>query len=406
MQILLFACLVQIPLMPYVAITANNSLQAQYRLAAELEQCYSRVIELACEHSLDIGRESEWQSVFRVAERFDRLDSPMANTIKSVCTIMKRLFSNERSNMQFPNWCGKVAAEFTPVDNSMQGRRDLIAVLLARLYLRASQNGAHGDDVAAAARLLVDNENCLSLSPKSLNDARIVTAFKNYVGVTAKLEAQCYKKRVAQPHAPIGSVNNDSQDLTSLLNRSFKAYEDALKVAEKSSLSESIRRIQNNQVDWVLLLCSIRLFPKRAPDFDGNRLLPEARSYWLRTKQPDKLIELLDEQAELVKRMAHQQLLAPMLVTLAQTECLLAEAINKQLKSASLGTTQPSQSSPEERIRSHLFRALHNLEIAFLSLDEIQILDDLELFHLAALRTLDSRVCTEFDVWYAKVTIP
>ncbi len=256
-------------------------------------------------------------------------------------------------------------------------------LLKARLYLRASQNGARIGWANQAQPQLAEGLKLVEPPqgyPKDDLLTHLHIAYLHYLGIVSKLQAQHYKAY----EAVVGK--KEAEDRATLLKKAFNYYTQAEKEADEAKLAVAKARAHGNLMDWWLLLHAIALEKEDpATPLQRDNLPVAAITIFKNIRDhPEKQVKHLEEKVDELKRGFSERPSAISLVTTAQAECLLALAC--QRKADPGGDWQKPKAPCDEALR-HCHTALAYLKIAWPVFDEKEIFDQKRLhdYHLGPL---------------------
>lgn len=392
MRVILLGAILGIPAIPVVAVRYATFSQTQQGAKQLFEKCWNAMIEFVCDDPLDAGAQRRFDGYHRLMATLPPDLDPRSSALDSIDRVLNDLYQPIRGRIRFTDHCAEIAAKYQGEDVHAHSHPELYVLLRARLYIRGSQNGVYMPDVIAAQALLEEGLVYLPQSPSTMEETRIWVAYRNYLGVVHKLRTQWYSKR-RRPTSDARS-SDMSSDRAALFAKAYEYYEQARKMAEEHSLGVALGRVQNNLVDWNLLLFASVLDRNGADSIDPTQLPAALRPRWNSLENPESLVRLIEQQLDDIERNLQKSLMPAFLVTMAQTECLLATA-----KLRLFGDQDYEELSQVDRstIKPHLRRALHSLKIAIYSFDEADVLKHLDIFHLSALVEMDDAISEEFN---------
>jgi hypothetical protein len=375
-----------------IHIAHQKSLQA-------LDHAWDSMMLSVCDNPIDEGAREKFTE-------FDRLfkavkDDPPAQddagyqTLFAVHDTFAGLYRQEDDPkddpISFPGRCGKAAEGVQDRKISSPEHCAVCKLLKARLYLRASQNGALTRNVDRARAQLVGGLESIEADeqPRPGVSPRLLAAYHNYLGVAYKLQAQ---------KAYMEAENKDPpRELIEGLAEAYKHYELSRKLADENAIASSRVRAQNNLTDWWLLICAIHLDTELVKKIDWEVLPDDLRERVSLFHKPAHRVARLEKEMKLLEQGFRVRPTPVLLVTMAQTECLLALACHQNQKAQ---PQHPMMGPTCEEARKHLHSALARLEIAadvFFDEKEIFAPGGIRRFHLEPLQKLDPECKALFE---------
>ena len=370
----------------------------------ELDEIWSRAAAYACDGNLADNARSDVSSICQRIRGLTMPPSERLTSLQELATALEAVFPQTLTAGTFPGHCAIVAQSLRSSQLRGTVAAPLIALLSARLYLRASQNGmdqAHVEralstlDGPAAALLGTPASSggpAWSDEPPATRLAKV--AFFVCRGTAMKLQAAGTVRRARlDDNKPL-----DVGKFTTGLNAAQEDYDAATSgLTDDPLLQRMSYRLKNNKLDLRLLVYSLLLDARLKAFLDDQKLDPIITELVRRNRSHEKLkSSLRDECKEIVATLGARQD-TPIMITVAQAHCLLADALSSEMQRV-MGTGaqtngQPVSADRIEKVSAKLEgerqlsldMAYSMMMAASVFFDEIDVLMAPEDYHLGAL---------------------
>jgi hypothetical protein len=349
-----------------------------------LDRAWGTLLELVCDQTITAEMAPRYARFQADIDKLPPRKDERGEIIRQAAKALGGL--RPEPKVRFTDLCARAGAGLADDGLDQWSHPEIGRLLKARLFIRASQNGAHLDELRKALPLL----------RKGFEEAeragwragpRVQVAYHNYLGVVLKLQAQREEFKDGAP--PPG--RND------LLKEAYGHYRQAHELAEQHGLNDALARARSNVVSYKLMIFALALDPAQLKALKGGPLDYEIRTLvdGLSETNPAHVVECLGAECTQCRLTYAARHSAPTLFTLAQSECLRGLACQRHFERQQAGPLPQRRACAEARRAFE--RALACLEVALMTFDEIVLLDHPQAYHLGALLEYDQDLELKFQ---------